>query len=970
MTKKLPVQNFEDFKGEDVTSSPLRIDPLSAIRMQNLEKLENGSLRGREGIKLVAQPYPISQIFTYFNQEQAAEELIGFGSASRLALNANQGAVSIFKLATDGAFEITYSGANDWGYSMLPDLSGDGYTFTITENGSTVLSQDLGNGYESTPYTIKELADAINALTGFTCSSPKTAVVNGNQTATTITVDSGHTLAREDWAEIAHTCTAFTGGTVHQIEILDTAATTITLNTEVAITVSDNAIFGHGNYPAVILDMVDVAEDSYTDVSIPYSHWVQVQYLLNIADTVADSVTRTDILNTFDTMDYRKAPVSFANHRSVVYFTHKDIDKVTNFIYSPSTSEETDGYKDINTKYFNGVYKYDGYRVRMHHCPHVDAPGVTGITYDTQITVTEQTSSSSPLPAGNYRYRWSVCITDAQNNEVCYYSPYSLFYTSLGADSTVIGIPNPCLTSERFHLHPRRFGIISAALTSIASSTTSLAITSGHQFRTGDYVYITNSSDNFVHKRRVTASTLAGVTIDSSISAASGSIISTAKVSIWRSKVNTSSLYLQSERPYEVKASASPTRTSVDDDVTDDELGIILTSVAPDQTQYPFPPANSIAVVQGGLVVGGGSTETYQQVHWEDADAPESSPRAISNSRIPTRVSGDIQSIIESKYAGVNIFKPLAQYTATGEFPSNTVEILKDLENSYGVENFWGITDVENILYGVNRQGIWARIGEEVSEALGRVYDKYFYERPLAEDEKIRFLRSKVFYDPLKKWVYILLPAYDDTFISSGWYTLNSNSRLIVLDIKNACWGEHVFTTDQYPNGGMAVANNTFYMQTCTLKISGVRARGYLHKRLHNELSDKRYDYHDNGSSYDYDLLTAWDDNGDPDSYKPWFEFVLYSLQPDYFIDAFTIKFESYRDWKETTAKRDTQRLTTLSFPDSTTQEKKIQFDKGYKSKRRNIRLYGTIELNPPVMSGYQFTIDEDLYAPDRMTRP
>ena len=55
MAKKVIwTKNFEDFKGLDLRSSPLTIDPNSALELTNYRSSEGGSIQGAEGYSVRA----------------------------------------------------------------------------------------------------------------------------------------------------------------------------------------------------------------------------------------------------------------------------------------------------------------------------------------------------------------------------------------------------------------------------------------------------------------------------------------------------------------------------------------------------------------------------------------------------------------------------------------------------------------------------------------------------------------------------------------------------------------------------------------------------------------------------------------------------------------------------------------------------------------------------------------------------
>ena len=79
----------------------------------------------------------------------------GATSQQRIALNDN-----LWKLVDTSLTITRVAGSTSWGYRNYLNAASGTFKFELVQNGAIVLSQDLGTGLESNPYTILDLRDA------------------------------------------------------------------------------------------------------------------------------------------------------------------------------------------------------------------------------------------------------------------------------------------------------------------------------------------------------------------------------------------------------------------------------------------------------------------------------------------------------------------------------------------------------------------------------------------------------------------------------------------------------------------------------------------------------------------------------------------------------------------------------------------------------------------------------------------
>lgn len=953
MTKPTIKQFFENFRGLDLTSSPLGRGIEFARSFKNIERLHNGSLRSREGLELCSQNLPVITIFPYIyvdSDEVTREELIGVAAFSKNTDNTTQDRFMALVKLTTANLNITYSGGDDFRYSVTKSSSG--ITFTLYEDSVSVLSEDLGTGYSSSDMTLQELADSISAVSNFSATVDNTAVVNGAQAGVTaITVDSGHTLSIGDMTYFIDSQTNNPDNRI--TEIINTSATTITIRNDGSysnVDVADDLVIGFGQHQAAILQYTDTPGTNYSasTITAPFTCWSPIATQLD-----------GDFLNTLPNEDesddaelFYGLP-DFSNQRNNLYFLAS---------YFPEVSLETyiDEIGEVN--YNAGLWKYDGKDYYL-----------SGMFFELgggSLTFTNTGSGSSPS-AGDYKYSISFKRTDYQGNEIEFFHVNESEHTVSSGNNVHLQVQDTFADTYQKELNFKH-----AKLTSSATATATLNITSGHLFRVGDYIYVedsgflSSSPPKSTARHKVTAITATSITIDGAITASNNSVVSNFLLRIWRTKVASNTFYLCQEYPYYASTSQNYT-----DNLADDDLGILQTAVKPINIQYPFPRGKCVETHQGLVCVASGNT-----IHWEDADSIESSPRAISNTTLPYGTTGDIRSLTSNIDSSLFVVKPTAQFQILGNISSNEIEINKISENGIGVNGCKAISIINKALLGAGNTGVWSTRLEDVNKSFASQILKIFkittiYDETGGDFYKLNLNKLLITYDKQKNWIHFYIPlesVYSSANIQNGYFAPGPTSGfsrhfvLMLSDVPNQpdCWAEFTYDLKQQGNGGFANIERDFYQQSCVTIQSSSGLQGFLHKR--SNLSDAEA-FLDNTSTYDSELVTAWDDAGEPSFYKFFLDFILYQLQPDFYVAPFTMEFESYRDWDDT--KKDTERATTLSFSSSSDKEKSLQFDKDYKARRRSFKLSCTVNKTPMLISGYEYTVKENTYKKERLIK-
>ena len=961
-TKKVNRRLFSGFTGYDATSDSLNDNPLSATTFTNLERLPNGSFRARQGYKQAAQDMYMERVFNYLYIDSdgvAQEEIIGVGVPNIAKFDS--GDIARGKLdghlfrRKSGTFTISYSGGSNWGASVLPgSSSGDPYELILSEGGSTVLTQTFG--------TLKTLADAINGITNFSCTAPVTAVVNGAQNGvSTVTVDSGHTIAVGDWVYFQSSVTATNGNGYEFFEVIATTSTTISFSTVSTRDFTDDQVLGHGNYTANILDLQTLSEASQSSMEITYNYWEPIPSLMfRHSDTVFD-YPFSNLQDNFGHLEYKHP--DFENHKnscliSSNYATKVDLVKVING--QPNLSFEA------------GVWKYDGANVYLYGP--INFTEAYGSDISNYATIAQYTSGTA-LPAGDYQYQFSILKTDAQGYELESFLEYIHTHTQAATKDVLITIKATTAGAGTEIFAYTLFDIRYAQCGSTESTaTTTFTVNTGHLLRTGDYVYFKDNTD-VRQKRKVTGWTNTTITIDSSATIASGNVISNALIRAWRTKVDAITFLLAKEEPAKLDASNN---TFIRDDTTDDNLGIKLTAVKQETIQYNFPRVSTLASHQGVLVAGGGP-KLRQKILWEDPLYPESADLARTARDVPSVSSSSINNLVSQKNSSLLIVKGGAIYSAVGSFSSGDVEITQIVENSYGADSTLGCCVLFNTIFGCSGLGLWEteKGSNDINPYVGEALLNIFRDKGLAASllNDIESRRIQVNYDVTKQWIRIYAPRevnYSVTnMTASDHYAPSVSGKEYVLmlpQMKNQelLWSVFSYTNTTNPAGGIVYHKGKTFHQS-RYRSGSTSWGGKLFERIEDEANLPTYMFQDAGVAIPWGWSTPFMHEGTPEYEKTWHELKIHQHQSAFFIDSFTINFESYRDWTATTAKKDTER--TLTFANSGVYEVGVTFDKNYKAKSRSFVMSGTAYLTSPLITGISYTYDAEVIRQDKYGR-
>lgn len=152
---------FQSFKGLDLRTSDILRSDDAATSLNNMTYRQTGAMTKRKGMQHATQ-----------------DGFGGYGTTTYNNVNLTTGVVTEEILSVDDnllkltpySFTITYTAtANSNTYFTLFLNSSNSFEFNLYDDGTLVLTHDLGTGNEGSPVTISDLTTLINAETNFSC---------------------------------------------------------------------------------------------------------------------------------------------------------------------------------------------------------------------------------------------------------------------------------------------------------------------------------------------------------------------------------------------------------------------------------------------------------------------------------------------------------------------------------------------------------------------------------------------------------------------------------------------------------------------------------------------------------------------------------------------------------------------------------------------------------------------------------
>lgn len=953
------VQAFEDWRGIDLRKSDINRPGNAAKVFKNLDVLENFSLMGRRGFHLAANPlynmYGIHN-YSYVNNQATTA---GADDIKEELVCCAEGRLFTLKYA---AIKI-YCSLDPWGWSVLPKSDKSGLEFVLTKNGSTLLTVALGTGYESSPVTLQDLATLINATGLATATVQYTLVVNGAQAKTaaapTLTVDS----VSAEW-EVYDDLWVIKGSTLPRtyIEVdIASSGTAIDLKLDTTVNFADNEVLGCGLFPAASLKLCNAFDDTTNPKQALFGWWKPILTTATPAQFTTTSALPFDTgLSGTLLAEKTSRPAQFEDERDCCYIVNNEA-----YQYDTTHNGATDAY---------GLWKYDGKALYLAGLPPLSI-----------YSAVDKLSGAALFP-GTYKYRRSIYYKDYRENEIEMFvdGETSLVMAAnndgrIRVNSVSIVTPTTDPPGTKFNA---RFAYVNGLQTAQIFTIDGGAANHNHTLYTGCWVYVTDTA-GVVYRAQAAQVSLSSVSLQGlpgAITLADNTVISTILNRLWRTKLNGNTFYLAVEAPDDVAAASGI--TIIDDAVVDASLGEQL--LLPTNIQFGIPSAKSIAVHQGTIVVGGGKN-IPREIHWEDPETPEFSPRAINNLALPTSYGGDVESVKSDLDSALLVFNSESVFSVQGALPLGEAQLGRTSQGGRGASGPLGVTYAEDAAYAISQNGPLLIRNGIIEKQFGKEVSPAFLVPNSSAAIKLLAEWGASFYEPLKHRVHIAFPfaSISVTYqseasvggISAAVYedpaviTLNaaypdSAAKWYIYDWLNNIWYEYVVPAQIFPSAGLETHKDKLY--TATMYFDGsTGGAGYVHVQCQREAMfssaegfDEKQDFADQHTSYDWQLTPQWDTGNLPSVFKVWHELKLFSMQPNYFIAAFSVLVRTYRNLKQVVV--DTTR--TLTFSASTDIHQKCKLDSN-KATTMLFDFSGTVFKNPPIITGYEYTVGDNVYT-------
>lgn len=270
MGEKILLKSFEQFKGLDYRRSPLTAEHVESTDLKNTKFTQGLSLMSRYGYQMTGQEggFVSAGVFSYFDKDT--------GATQEMAIAIND----FLWFLSSGSFSVSRSGGVSWTWRWYPTSTGTTITLELIEGGAVAHTTTFSN-----TSSVRDVFEYIDGLANYSCTyTGEYAKVNGAQTATTITVDAGHTYAFGDIVTIYDTFASYGGTTKNMLtarRVESVAATTITISSGVdysatasgQVTVTDNLVLGPMGAKAAGIPYTGAGAESSNDKDITFFYW-------------------------------------------------------------------------------------------------------------------------------------------------------------------------------------------------------------------------------------------------------------------------------------------------------------------------------------------------------------------------------------------------------------------------------------------------------------------------------------------------------------------------------------------------------------------------------------------------------------------------------------------------------------------------------------------------------------------------
>lgn len=886
-------------------------------------------------VRLEATNGPLSHTFSidaisidvYYKLDtgDVIEELIGIGDR-------------IYRLK-EGSFNIAYSGGASASFSFTPAEDGTNWTADLKESGSSVgnFPINYGESYLDSSDTLRDLADEIDAVSGFsTTLTPAATVVS--YSSNVLTVASGQTFSEGDFFEFEDSqldCTWLVGVAG------DSTTSSISLSPSIG---GDNSSFvaasaqeigigklSVGNIPFTLSD--SIANGSSVEYVINYWEPIPLLYPTDqLATTELDPKRLYQFLSNIWSNGAQRRNFSFINHNNICYWG------------TPFYSEPSEGYGatvDGEEPQFSGLWKYDGVAAYW-----------AGLPRPVGISVADAGSGTGPTSGEEYQYIFQWKHIDAQGNitEGPISDPVEFTGTGNDVDIDVGGWSGNVSQSG--------YWPVGLCAPNGAGTDTNTIDCGNNNWAIGQVIYFfDDKSGKYVTRKVVSKPTKTTCILDGEPVTTSGSTTyytSNLRLVVWRTKGDGNIFYLVDEYPF----------YSVVDSRSDTQLGAQL--VIPDRDANPWPKIQYLTSHQG-LLVGAGNPDDNDTVYFSDSVLGDgATPAASNNFLVPTNIKGGVTALVSDTEDMLGVFKEEAYYNVVGDLDSLNFSLLRVSEGDWGCPCHNAIVKINESTMFPTKVGFkviqGGRVLTDFDDILADAFlDNYYLQSPGGtissnDQEKLVIRRAVGINYPEEQIVIFYIPAESGSpgspaFDGSGNALYpNTNSRAFIYDYRNKLWIEDGFKKAAFNfAGGMTIYKGNLYAlgQAYTSTLGGVL--------LKQNNDGTIYDYFDGVDSTEIDVRPQWVLGGEPSTFKKFLWLKLWILDKgDIANSSYTWTVNTYRDFDSTTK----HTIASRSFDVSTSQnyERRIKLKSG-KARALQLQFYNDTIYQAPLLTGFELVV-------------
>jgi hypothetical protein len=871
-------QNFSDFRGLDVRSSDLTRPLNAAKELENYSIEKNFSLGGLQGIKTAAEQLtPTFGVHNYIYRDpdtgKTEEELLAVGP-------------ELYRLKTDGALTITYSGSGTtWGYHFYLNSSGT-FQLDLYEDGAVTNTQDCKTGLEdqgATPYDMDDLQSAIDGFTGFAGATNDTGPYAAilplvKRTGIVKASEPSDSIAFNYWETIdsfVDSVDSTPGNTFrhyyynHEDEDLPNP-TFINKNNVCYFSMGGTTpLMKYAGGGVVAAGMMETIED----------------------DVELDSTANTPALVGF--------------YRYYVRMVTKDTRG--NFIYGGGAKTQTHEVDTGEAPRLN--FFTDATNTRNLNPKYGVQFGSNTNTGSTTLTFDLDTRDESDLP--HYGYEeirvGDPVVVVADEVFFRYVTAIDRAAGTVTLDDTYDEVASGTNYIYRSTLE---WGGLKGLTISSTQNNVSTITCTNNGVAEGDHLYFTTEQEWF----KVTAASASSITIDGIVSVTSSDSPSCICVEVYRTENGGGDKFYFNEGIALGDLSANHIDTTADASLG---IEVIIPGIEPSPIKI-LP--NVITEHQDIIIAAGGRTRTGR-LYYEDFYYLESFPLATNFYDVPAQDAGVITALWSDGLDQLAVFKDSAYYSVIGDFKSDFPTLITEpvTENDYGIGSQNSIVKVRGVNVGVGRLGFVAFSRGQIDYELSKQLDSEFLVSTFGLDidfnTKLQVGKSHGVNDRFKQQALFFIPALAGA--SGAHEGANANSKMYILDYSEGTWSRRTFATVAaglvtepfWPMAGMTIYKDELWLASC--QHDGDMAgssydtyRSFFFRRKNRELADDNgdylQDYTDQHLAINYDLKEQWR-FGESPSLNTYFQFLKVYLLPQTDFVPFDLQIRTYINFDEDT---------------------------------------------------------------------